>query len=94
MELVRKGANVWLPCQTKGGPFPDERLVLIELDETKWAGFINARWLKDKKLIEGNNEVLATISSIEDETYSVIIPGFAPNSDRLEGRIEDLERVS
>lgn len=94
MEQVRKGANVWLPCRTKNGPFPDESLALIELDQTEWAGFINVRWLKDKEQIEGDNEVLATISSVEGGTYSVIIPGCAPSSDRLEGRNEDLVKVS
>ena len=93
MEQVRKGANVWLPCRTRGGPFPDERLAMIELDQTKWAGFINVNWLKDKERIEGNNEVLATISFVEGDTYSVIVPGCSPTSERLEGRIEDLVKV-
>ena len=89
-KKVRKGANVWLECQTKSGPFPDERLVLIELDHTKWAGFINVRWLKDQDHVEGSNEVLATISSVENGNFSVIVPGESPSSDRLEGRVEDL----
>lgn len=93
MTDVKKGAGVWLPCKIHKGPFPDERMVVIQLGETKWEGFVNTRWLKDENQLAGTSAVLAWISDVTSNSYQARVPGVAPQSTILEGPLEQLSRV-
>ena len=37
---------VWVPCEVRGGPFPDERMVYIESKVGEWFGFVNVSELE------------------------------------------------
>ena len=82
-----EGARMWLPCEVKPGPFPDERMVLVKADGSEWFGFVNVRWLKNS-IEDGANDVLARVVNIEGPIFSALIPGNAPNSGLFEGRVD------
>ena len=73
MEL-KVGVGIWIPCKVKGGPFSDERRVLIESPdpEDSWFGFVNVRYLK-YKMAEGPDEVLGKVVDIRDSSFEAII---------------------
>ena len=81
------GANMWLPCEVKPGPFSDERMVLVSADDNEWFGFVNVRWLR--KNGSGNqDEVLAKVVDVEGPTFRARIPGNALQSELFQGRVD------
>ena len=81
------GARMWLPCEVKPGPFSDERMVLIMADGNEWFGFVNVRWLRNRRS-EGNDEVLATVVDVDGPTFHARIPGNALRTRLFQGRVE------
>ena len=81
------GANMWLPCEVKPGPFSDERMVLVIADGTEWLGFVNVRWLKNQSS-EGRDEVLARVVEVEGPNFRARIPGNALQSGLFQGRVD------
>ena len=45
---LKPGALIWLPCEVKPGPFPNERLVKVASRAGEdWVGFVDVRYLKE-----------------------------------------------
>ena len=45
---IKKGMVVWIPCEVRGGPFPDERRVYVGTEIGEWFGFVNISQLEKK----------------------------------------------
>jgi hypothetical protein len=82
MQLNRDGAKmelnvgsvVWIPCEVKPGPFPDERRVRIQSSLGEWIGFVSATMLQDP-ITEGETKVRIVIVDVQDDRFSAKIPG-------------------
>ena len=92
--MLKSGSGVWLPCKVKPGPFPDERMVLVEsIDGTKWFGFVNAQWLYLKEQ-QGEDHVLGTVASVTGNTFLARVPGSAPAPTLVKGRVDQWTPVN
>ena len=85
--MLAVGTRIWIPCSTKPGPFSDERTVLVSSDDSDWSGFVNVRWLKSRGDAD-NDQVLATVVSIEGATFTARIRGHALHERLFRGRME------
>ena len=61
MPKLKIGELVWLRCEVKPGPFPNERLVRITLPLGSWAGFVDTTALKDPAVETGQTFVPARL---------------------------------
>src|SRR5438309_282115 len=82
---IRKGTVVWVLCEIRSGPFPNELRVYIKLDDHEWFGFVDLSQLRDK-VDEGTDYVRATIIAIQDERVVLGIRGETPVSRPIETR--------
>ena len=80
MPNLKKGDLVWLRCEVKPGPFPNERLVRIALPSEPWMGFVDTKALKDPSLETGQTSVLARITQVEGDTIVATVQGHAFDS--------------
>ena len=62
-DEVKIGDIVWVPCEVKLGPFPNERLVRIQSGHGEWVGFVEEQAIEGKKK-KGVARVLARIAKI------------------------------
>jgi hypothetical protein len=76
---IKKGMSVWIPCEVRGGPFPNERRVYIKTALSEWFGFVNTSELK-KQVLEGDDEVRATVLANAPDHVVVGIRGQSPAS--------------
>ncbi|HSK80825.1 MAG TPA: hypothetical protein VLQ45_30515 [Thermoanaerobaculia bacterium] len=44
---LEAGAQIWVPCEVKPGPFSDERLVRVRDSGREWLGFVQANRLRE-----------------------------------------------
>ena len=72
---LRRGAVLWLPCEVKSGPFPNERRVRVRLGGGEWAGFVDVGELKEG---HGESFVRAIVVSISADSVTVGIRGQSP----------------
>jgi len=79
VEEIRKGMVIWLPCEVRGGPFPDERRVYVRSAIGEWFGFVNVSEL-DKKVPSGKDRVRGIILEIEATRAIIGINGQSPIS--------------
>lgn len=79
MPQLKIGELVWLHCEVKPGPFPNERLVRITLPSSSWVGFVDTEDLKDP-IETGRTHVLARITQIKEGTVLAIVQGHAFDS--------------
>ena len=86
------GSGVWLPCKVKPGPFGNERMVLVEVNETRWFGFVNEQWLY-KKVESGDDHVLGKVRRVEGDTFYAMIPGNAPAPSLISDSVSGWTRV-
>ncbi len=77
MEFKR-GEKIYLPCEVKPGPFPDERMVRIRINGEEWLGFVHVSMLKEN-IMEGKSEISAEIVDIKGNKVYVRIPGESVN---------------
>jgi len=85
------GGRIWVPCEVKPGPFPDERLVRIAPSGAEeWVGFVPADALQDD-IFEGSTCVVGTIIEIHDESISVHFPGHAVSRSTFESPISRIK---
>ena len=75
------GRQIWIPCEVKPGPFPDERMVRIDSDGTSWVGFVPVESLQEP-VTHGQTFVRAVIVSVEGKRLAVRVPG-EPVASRL-----------
>jgi hypothetical protein len=78
-----KGAVVWLPCQVRGGPFPNERRVYIKTEISEWFGFVNTSELKDK-VIEGPDHVRGVVVAVASDHLVIGVRGQSPASGAIQ----------
>ncbi len=79
---IKLGMIVWLPCEVRGGPFPDERRVFVPSELGDWFGFVNVSELKNKAK-EGPDQVKAFVLAVESDRVVVGINGQSPASKTL-----------
>ena len=87
MSEVLVGSKVWLRCTVSPGPFSNERAVICDLGDRRWLGFVNVNALRNK-IEQGEDQVLANILDMTDETFEASIPGEAIQGALLEGNTE------
>ena len=68
------GLHVWIACEVKPGPFPDERFVRISSGQTTWAGFVTAQALKEP-VENGKSFVDTVIVDVLDGSFLARPPG-------------------
>jgi hypothetical protein len=72
---LRVGNPVWIRCEVKKGPFPDERLVRVHSAFGEWLAFISSHLLKDTDITEGQTEVPAIVVQVSGDHYLAKLPG-------------------
>lgn len=88
-RMLKVGSGVWLPCEVRPGPFNDERVVRIRVDDVDWVGFVNTEWLRVGDILEGSNAVLAKVSEVSGGRFVAMIPGSSPNQpSTIEGQVD------
>jgi hypothetical protein len=86
---MKKGMPVWISCDVRGGPFPNERRVLIKTGISEWFGFVSTSELKDK-VPEGKDHVRAVVVDVKSEYVVVGIRGQSPASGEIQARPAEL----
>ena len=71
---LNAGTVVWIPCEVKPGPFPDERRVRIQSSLGEWMGFVSATMLQEP-ILEGETKIRGQILAVEHDRFAAIIPG-------------------
>ena len=71
---VHAGNLVWMPCEVKPGPFPDERRVRLSSDLGEWVGFVPVSFLENP-ITEGKTRIRVSIVDVEGDTLNVRVPG-------------------
>ncbi|MCE2488061.1 MAG: hypothetical protein J4F42_21310 [Desulfurellaceae bacterium] len=89
---LKVGSQVWLPCEVKPGPFSNERLVRVELPSEPWVGFVETNVLKEP-ITEGATFILATIVTVDKETFSARLPGHAIKQGEFTGSLSQVTSV-
>ena len=92
MMKLTPGLHVWIACDVKPGPFPDERFVKISSGDATWAGFVTAQALKEP-IESGRSFVDTVVVDVHDGTFLARPPGDGlgssllrlPTSKALEG---------
>lgn len=77
------GNEVWIPCEVRTGPFPNERRIYVKLDNSEWFGFVDDSQLQEK-VAQGKDYVRATVIGIRDERVVLGIRGQSPASPPIE----------
>ena len=80
---IKKGMMVWIPCEVRGGPFPNERRIYLKLGNHEWFGFVDVSQLQ-KGVKEGSDYVKARVLAIQNEKVVLGIRGQSPTSPPLE----------
>jgi hypothetical protein len=78
-DKIKKGMIVWIPCEVRVGPFPDERKVYIPGATGDWFGFVNTSQL-DRKVLNGPDRVRAVVLAVESNGVVLGINGQSPAS--------------
>jgi hypothetical protein len=79
LKRFHKGTAVWLPCKARGGPFPNERRIYVEIGDSEWFGFVDVSELKDKGRQESDH-VRAIVIATEPGRVVLGIRGQSPAS--------------
>jgi len=88
--VVKKGARVWIPCQVKEGPFPDERVVRVHSALGDSLAFVRTNFLKDP-ILAGDTFVCAIVVDVRGDKFIAELPGQEIGSKEFEG---ETSRVS
>jgi hypothetical protein len=72
VPTLKSGQIVRIRCQVKPGPFPDEKLIMIETDKGSISGFV-----RDEYLIKDQNQeyVTAKVIKVSGDAVEVRMPG-------------------
>ena len=82
---IKKGKIVWIPCEVKGGPFPNERRVLIKTGISEWFGFVSTSEL-EKKVPEGADRIRAVVVEVQDDHVVIAVRGQSPSSGEIQAQ--------
>ncbi|MCI0490393.1 MAG: hypothetical protein L0229_27685 [Blastocatellia bacterium] len=81
------GRHIWVPCEVKPGPFPDERMVRVQSKLGDWVGFVPATSLKEP-VLTGETLISALIIDVRDGRFSARIPGESVTKTLYEGVVD------
>ena len=87
------GRLVWIPCEVKPGPFPDERIVRIQSDRGEWIGFVSIDALRTP-VVEGETFVRAVITRVEGSRFNARVAGEPVTSSFFEGTLSRVEPIA
>ena len=76
---IKEGASIWLPCEVRRGPFPDERIVYVKTTRGEWFGFVNVKELKNK-VASGQDFVRGVVLAVGSDHIVVGIEGQSPTT--------------
>jgi|SRR5579862_3541215 len=79
LNEIKPGMVVWLRCEVRRGPFPDERLVHVDTGISEWIGFVNVSELKEQ-VATGEGRVRAIVLAVEERYVVVGIEGQSPTT--------------
>jgi hypothetical protein len=72
--------RIWLACEVRGGPFPDERIIHVRGSQGgDWHGFVNVRQLKTG-VNSGQDRVQGLVLAVEKNHLVVGIEGQTPTT--------------
>ncbi|HSF41717.1 MAG TPA: hypothetical protein VLT87_18095 [Thermoanaerobaculia bacterium] len=83
---LEAGAQIWVPCEVKPGPFSDERLVRVRDNGSEWLGFVPTSRLKEP-ILEGVTFIGALVVSVLGEKFKARMPGEAVTPGLFEGAV-------
>lgn len=84
---IEAGKKIWVPCEVKPGPFPDERMFRVKLDSEEWLGFVPVKFLKNP-IDQGKTFIEALVVSVEDNFFTAQFPGHSITSSQFQGSVE------
>ena len=91
----QRGGQIWIPCEVKPGPFPDERMVRIDSEGAQWVGFVPVESLQ-QPVTHGSTYVRAVIVNVIGSRLEARVPG-EPVASRLaeitQSRVQPLAAV-
>ena len=87
------GQRVWIPCEVKLGPFPDERTVRIRSEQGEWVGFVPVDALREPVDV-GSTYVRAVITQVEGARFYAKVAGEPVTSSRFEGTLSGVEPIA
>ena len=90
MRKLKIGELVWLRCEVKPGPFPNERLVRITLPSGSWVGFVDTTALKNP-VKEGSTHVLGRITQVKDNDIVALVQGHAFDTRQVQESTDQVE---
>lgn len=90
---IQKGRLVWIPCEVKPGPFPDERIVKIRSERGEWVAFVPADALKEP-ITEGSTFVRAVIVRVQGNTFNAKVAGEPLTSSFFEGSLTKVTPIA
>lgn len=92
-DEIRKGMVVWIPCEVRVGPFPDERKVYVPSANGDWFGFVNTSEL-DKKVLNGPDRVRGVVLALGPNGVLLGINGQSPASKALTAKPSLIEHAA
>jgi hypothetical protein len=92
MAQLMVGVPIWLKCEVRPGPFPDERLVRVKANGSDWVGFVPAMHL-DNPVEEGQTKVRARVVGLESGSFTAKVLGHSISPQPIHGLVDEVERV-
>ena len=86
------GQHVWVPCEVKPGPFPDERMVRVDSPVDHWIGFVPAARLREP-VQAGPTGVTVLVVDIVDDHFQAQPLGAALRNTVYEDLISRAEPI-
>jgi hypothetical protein len=80
---IKPGMVVWVPCEVRSGPFPNERRVLIKTEITEWFGFVNTSELENK-ILQGHDRVRGIVAEVKPSYVVIAVRGQSPSSGEIQ----------
>jgi hypothetical protein len=81
---LRLGARIWVPCEVKTGPFPDERVVRVTSAAGDAVAFVPTALLA-KPIEEGKTYVRTVVVDVRDQEFTSRLPGDSLGSGTFHG---------
>jgi hypothetical protein len=87
------GAEAWIDCEVKPGPFSDERLVRVKKNGDTWVGFVNAAQLRPPIPETGQTKVRVRLIKVEGNSFVGQILGHSVTPQPIHGTLDEVEAV-
>ncbi len=86
------GSTLWLECDVKLGPFPNERFIRIPSNGSEWLGFVSDSVLRSP-IESGSTEIKATVVWIKEELFGAKLPGYGFGTSIYTGSISKVMEI-